>query len=221
VSVRAKVETVATGVVMLCALLVTTLFVRRELMPQPDPRAPRPPEYRKEWRGYIGGRKLIGTSGAPITIVEFSDFQCPFCRQFALVIDSLLLKHPNQLQVVFRNFPLTGLHPHAKAAAVAAECAAAAGKFEGYHSALFSHQDSIGVTPWDSIADRVGITGHREFNTCVNTSPVLGALRDDSLAAVKLGVNGTPTVIVNGWLFAGTPSMDQVEAIIAKRGATK
>jgi len=215
-STREYLETAGTCLLFVCALAVTVLFVRRELAPTPDPRAPRPPEFRADWKAYLGGRKTFGQSRAPVTVVEFSDFQCPFCARFARVVDSLSIKYPDRIRVIFRNFPLTGLHPHARSAALAAECAAAEGRFAAYHDVLFLHQDSIGVRSWESIAHSVGISNIASFRGCMQSATAIAALREDSLAGVALGVNGTPTIIVNGWVFAGAPSMRQVEAVMAK-----
>lgn len=110
-------ETAATICLTACALIMTALVARRELWPRSS--APQRTSAVRDWRSYVGGNERIGPADAPVTIVEFSDFQCPFCRRFALVVDSVEARHPNDVQVVFRNFPIAAIHPFARPAALA------------------------------------------------------------------------------------------------------
>jgi protein-disulfide isomerase len=120
------------------------------------------------------------------------------------------------LTVVFRNLPLTRLHPFAHPAAVAAVCAAMQSQFAQYHDFLFRHQDSLGTLKWTRVAAGAGVKDTAEFTRCLVSSDADAILRADSLAADKLQATGTPTVLVNGWRFFGAPSTQQLDSAIAR-----
>jgi protein-disulfide isomerase len=205
-----RLEGIATTVLVACALFVTGLVARRELSAAPDPRAPVAPTHVKDWQRYVSGDERIGAAGARVTIVEFSDFQCPFCRQFTRVLDSVRARYPADVAIVFRNFPLAQLHPYARAAAIAAECAAAQGRFEQYHDFLFRHQDSLGTLSWPKSAKAAGLPDIQRFSTCLADPGPVRALAFDSAAANAIHLVGTPTVLINDLLFAGAPTLAQV-----------
>jgi protein-disulfide isomerase len=210
-------ENVATGVVAVCAVVITILMVHREFAPPANPNEPRPPVEIKDWRAYAVGNERIGATHAPVTVVEFSDFQCPFCARFSRTLERVRSRHPNDIEIVYRNMPLTELHPYARSAAIAAACAAHQGKFAEYYTLLFQHQDSLGRLEWSGLADRAGITDTASFNACLSSDAIAAAIRSDSLAAASLHVNGTPTVIVNRWrLSDGAPAEDILEQLVNK-----
>jgi protein-disulfide isomerase len=215
---RERLEFGATILLTLCALLVTGLFVRRELSSPPDPGAPR---YVEGWEEYAVGDKTIGLRNATAQIVVFSDFECPFCRKMATILDSLTAGYPSQVQVVFRHFPLTSIHPSALPAAIAAECAAEQGQFQQYHDGLFARQDSLSTTSWEATALTAGVPNLEAFRECLASPRAGQRVAADTLAGQKLGVTGTPTIMVNGWLFAGTPSLEQLEPILSGLGLSR
>ena len=145
---------------------------------------------------------IIGPRDAPITMVEYGDFECPFCRQSHLVVKEILDQLGDSLRFVFRHFPLTMAHPHAQSAAEAAEAAGAQGRFWEMHDVLFENQDALqhdelieyaqaaDVNPID-VADDLASDAMRE------------RVRRDFRSGVRSGVNGTPTFFVNGRRFDG------------------
>jgi protein-disulfide isomerase len=209
-------ERIATPLLVSCALVTTVLFVRREFSPKPDPRAPRPPVAVKDWEQYSAGDMRIGRPDAPIRIVEFSDFQCPFCKQMFRELQGIRAKYPDAVMVVYRNFPIPQLHPFARSAAIAAECAASQLRFQDFHDYVFTHQDSIPSFAWTSVAARVGIQDTAAFSRCLIDPATSSRLRDDSIAAVGIDIHGTPTVLVNQWKYSGTPSGAEIEAMVLK-----
>ncbi len=198
-----------------CALAVTGMVARREFFPASITAAPAPTHV-KNWRTYAVGAKRIGPQSAPVTIVEFSDFQCPFCSQFAAMVDSVLARRPADVGLVFRSFPIEQLHPHARSAAIAAECAATFDRFAEYHEFLFSHQDSIGKIPWQDVAVRSGIADTVAFNDCLDSSDAASRLETDIQAARDLDVTGTPTVMINGWRVVGVPTKKMLDELIGR-----
>ena len=202
---------VAVGVLTLCALVTTGLVVRRELSAPPVPSTA--PTHVAEWRDFGRHGQRMGPSGAPVTIVVFSDFQCPYCGVLMERLKELRSAHPTEVAVVYRHFPVEG-HRHAAAAARASECAAAQGRFEPFHDALFAARDSIGVIPWNRFATVAGVRDLGAFQACAGSSVPVAALARDSAAARSLRVSGTPTILINGLRLVGAPPMDSLQAYV-------
>jgi protein-disulfide isomerase len=155
-----------------------------------------------------------GNPSAPVTIVEFSDFECPFCARFASSqIPALRKDYADQVQFVFRHWPLPN-HRFAYPAARAAECAALQGRFWEFHDAVFAAQDSLGLLTFAELAGRAGVPDPDAFNVCNSEAGQVEAIERDNRVAGEIGATGTPTVIVNGWRLKGTPSLEVLDSII-------
>ncbi len=143
-----------------------------------------------------------GPESARVTIVEFSDFQCPFCKKEAPVIDELLARYPNDLRVVYRQLPLTNIHPRAQAAAEASLCAHEQGRFWEYHDRLF---DAPGKFSDDDLARmaREAELDTAKHASCVAERRTRSAVEADMQAAEAAGISGTPAFLVNGILLSG------------------
>lgn len=204
----------ATVVLMLCALVVTGLVLRREL--SPSGAAAEVAEVRTvaDWRRYATSGHRMGPAGAPVTIVEFSDFQCPACRVLAGRLRELRARHPDRVAVLYRHFPLPS-HPFAEPAAQASDCAARQGRFEAFHDALYSRQESIGSTPWTSFAQMANIPDLPSFERCMRGGASPGLARDRA-AGGELGVNATPTLLVNGVVLRGAPTVEALEQLVTR-----
>jgi protein-disulfide isomerase len=213
-STGSRIENAAITILALCALAVTVMMARREFMKPANPAASGPPTEIKNWNSYAVGDMRLGPPYAPITIVEFSDFECPYCGQLFPVLRNVLAKYPNDVRLVYRNFPLEQIHSNARSAALAAECAAFQGRFQQYHSLLFQHQDSLGKIAWTTFATRAGVPDKHAFDSCLKSELAAAKLRADSLAGEALHVRGTPTVIVNRWMLNETPTNDVLERLI-------
>jgi protein-disulfide isomerase len=160
----------------------------------------------------------MGDATAPVQIIEFSDFQCPFCKQFDSTAIAVQLKYPRHVTRIFVHFPLT-IHPFAKAAGQAAECAGAQGRFASMHSRLFALQDSIGKRPWLTYAREAGVPNGQAFMACMTDAKIAARIDSAEALARRLNLPGTPSVFVNGWRIKGGPTpqliSETVEAIIA------
>lgn len=117
---------------------------------------------------------------------------------------------------MYRNYPLAKIHPTARAAAIAAQCAAIAGHFPEYYQYVFSHQDSLASFHWPAVAAQVGIADTLAFNVCLTSPGVLASLRADSLAAVSIQLRGTPTVLINRWRLNEAPTGSVLEYYFQK-----
>lgn len=143
-----------------------------------------------------------GSREARVTIVEFADFGCPYCAEERFVIDAIARKYPNDVQIIYRDFPLTDLHPGAELAAMAGECAQEQGKFWEFHEALFADQ---GVFTLDSLvvtAQDVGLQVS-SYEQCMNGGIYEDEVMQDLADGVQAGVTGTPTFFINGLKVEG------------------
>jgi protein-disulfide isomerase len=162
-----------------------------------------------------------GPSNAPITIVEFSDFQCPYCGRFESVLKTVLAKYPAQIRLVYQNFPLSDVHPNAEKAAEAGVCAQQQGKFWELHDRMFQEQASLGPDALKDKASTLGLNA-QTFNECLDSGRARDSVKSDVRAAGQLAVNSTPTSFVNGRLVVGAVTAENLTAIIEdelRRGA--
>lgn len=151
-----------------------------------------------------------GRPDAPITIYVMSDFQCPFCRDFALTTMPTLEREyitPGKVRFTFVNYPLTNIHQHAVAAAEVAMCAALQGKFWPVHDRLFQRQqqwaEQADASPYLlALADSAGVN-HAQLAECVTTHATRSAVEADAAASIRAGARSTPTFYIEGGLIDG------------------
>ena len=154
----------------------------------------------------------VGPANAPVTIVEFSDFQCPYCRLSVPKIKEILAKYPGKVKVVFRDYPGPN-HPHAQQAAEAAQCAAEQGKFWEYHDSLFDRQAPGTGWNYTELAKEIGLN-QDPFATCLNTGRYREEVTKDLHDGLKLGVTSTPTFFINGRPLVGAQPFAEFQAVI-------
>ncbi len=157
----------------------------------------------------------IGPDDAPITIVEFSDYQCPFCRRWhEQVYEPLLAAYPGKIRLVYRHLPLTSIHPDALSAAEAAMCAGDQDAYWQYHEKLFS-SESLGNTTYLQYAQDLGLNLNA-FEACLNDHTHQQAIQADSDFAINLGIRSTPTFFINGLAVVGAQPLDVFKQVIDK-----
>jgi len=157
--------------------------------------------------------QVTGNKNAKVTLVEFSDFQCPFCQSFKSVIDQVLKDYKDKVKVVYKHYPLTTIHPMAQKAAEAAECAADQGKFWEMHDKLFANQSTLSVDNFKAWAKELGLK-ESTFNSCLDGGKKSDKIAADQQYGDSIGVSGTPTSYVNGNIVAGAQSYDYVKNLI-------
>ncbi len=160
----------------------------------------------------IAGRPSLGPSNAPVKMVEFADFQCPFCGRAEPTVNQILKTYGNKVELIYVNFPLP-IHPYAFQAAEAAECAMRQGKFWPYHNALFANQSKLDVKDLKALAGKVGLNS-KEFDTCFDEGKSKQAVERDVQEGQKLGVTGTPSFFINGRLLVGAQPFGAFKKII-------
>jgi len=157
----------------------------------------------------------IGPDNAPITIVEFSDYQCPFCRRWHdEVYEPLLSAYPGQIKLVYRNLPLTSIHPDAMAAAEAAMCAGEQDAYWQYHEKLFS-SESLGSQIYIRYAQELSLNMD-SFQACLDDHKYKESIEQDSGFAIDLGIQSTPTFFINGLAIVGAQPLDVFQQVIDK-----
>lgn len=156
-----------------------------------------------------------GPSGAVVTIVEFADFQCPYCKQAEGTLHTLLADHPQDVRLVFRNLPLTPMHPNAEIAAAAGICAGRLGKFWEMHDAMYQDQGALTHDALVETAQRLGLDTDR-FSACLSDRSTREALDSDARAALELGLGSTPYFFINGRPLDGSVPLEKFESIIGE-----
>lgn len=205
---------ILTGIVTSMALVVGSMRIHQQFFQRDSP-PPQPKRLVAEWKTFAVGRR-IGPPKAAVTIVEFADFQCPFCAKAASELAEIRRRHPDDVAIVYRHYPLS-FHPFARAAAQATECAAPSGSFASMYDLLYAEQSSLGVTPWEDYARRAGATDSLAFNRCMaDTMPVRKIIDRDIAAGKELGIIGTPAFLINDRFVSGYAAPGMLTPFVEK-----
>ena len=140
---------------------------------------------------------VLGPGHAPVVVVEYGDFECPNCKQAAPAVKMLLERFEGNVRFAFRHFPLEEVHPHARQAAEAAECAGAQGRFWEMHELLFAHQTHLDAKHLHGYAEQLGLDLAR-FTAELDDQVYLQRIREHVASGKRSGVRGTPGFFING-----------------------
>lgn len=154
-----------------------------------------------------------GLATAAVTLVQYGDYECPYTRRSTTVVRALQQQCGDQLRFVFRNFPLTEIHPHALSAALAAEAAAIQGKFWQMHDSIFHHQHTLEDADLARLAEAVGLE-MQQYVRDLTEPRSLARIEGDMESGVRSGVQGTPTFFINGVLYLGSWEQDVLLAAL-------
>lgn len=155
----------------------------------------------------------IGPKNAPVEIIEFSDFQCPFCARAAPTVNQIVAEYGDQVSIVYRDFPLDSIHPMATPAAIAAECVREQGGDESYfdyHDKIFANQGSLSDASLKTWAKDLGY----DIDNCLDSQKYLDEVRKDLADAQAAGGRGTPYFVINGKPLSGAQPFDAFKQII-------
>jgi len=141
---------------------------------------------------------VLGIDGAPVTLVEYGDYECPYCGQAYPIIKNIQKHLGDKLRLVFRNFPITQVHPHAEHAAEAAEAAGAQNKFWEMHDSLYEHQQELSDGHLIRHVSAIGGIDVARFENEMSNHIHTGRVHEDFMSGIRSGVNGTPTFYING-----------------------
>ena len=168
----------------------------------------------------IGNSPTKGAAEQNIVLIEFSDFQCPYCAQAHATIDEFMAKYGDIVTLTYKHLPLTSIHPEALPAAKAAQAAGEQGKFWEYHSALFERQAELGEELYVTIAEELGLD-REKFDRDRQSSAVETAISQDLKLAEDLDLKGTPVFFLNEETLTGALELSELEAALERVSAAK
>ncbi len=212
-------DSFATGALVVAAVAVAVALLHREFGGS-APRNPlqdseRPPEYVKEWDEMLRVAVPVYSPGAKVKLVEFADLECPACRLFYQQTKGLRRRFGADFGVYLVHFPLPQ-HRFAKPAARAAECAERFGRFGALHDLLYEKQDSLGLKSWASFAAAAGVKDTVQFARCAADTAAVPRIAAGLALGKKVGVRGTPTIVLNGWRYWSIPDSTELEHVITE-----
>ena len=170
-----------------------------------------PPVYRAEVP--FTGAPFRGTEKAPVTVVKFEDFQCPYCKTVQPTFNDLLKRYDGKLRIVHKDLPLEAIHPQARQSAEAARCAGEQGKFWEYHDKLYSYSPKLNAEELKSYAKEVGLDV-ASFDQCFTSGKYRAAVQKDLNDGAQLGLTGTPAFFINGREISGAQPLEAFAGII-------
>jgi protein-disulfide isomerase len=157
--------------------------------------------------------RVRGNPKAKVMIVEFSDFQCPYCGQVEGTLKSVLAKHQDTVALAFRDYPLSQIHPLAQGAAEASRCAGEQGKFWEYHDLLFGDQAGLDRNGLIAKAAKLQLDA-KQFDACISSEKYKAKIQQDNQEGVRAGVSGTPGFFINGVFLNGAQPESAFEKAI-------
>lgn len=163
----------------------------------------------------IGESPVTGATQQKIVLIEFSDFQCPYCANAHQTLKQFMARHQDEVTLVYKHYPLASIHPEAIPAAKAAWAANKQGKFWQYQDALFAQQDKLGEKLYVALAKKLKLD-LSEFNQQRNSQEVSAVIEKDQQIAEKLGIEGTPFFFINGETFAGAVPLSEMESVLSR-----
>jgi protein-disulfide isomerase len=213
---KLKWDGVLTATLVVCAVITTGVLLHREFatpLPAPGQSPVQRPVLVRDWKAHLTKGVLLGSSGAPVQLIEFADFECPFCGDFHKKLKALRDRYPNKVSLVYMHFPLPG-HRFALPAARVAECASEQGRFEAMYDQLFDGQESFGLKPWAEYATAADVPDLTAFDVCIKRTGPVSRIEEDTQLGKKLDIRATPTLIVNGWMLGQPPTAEELDAMV-------
>ncbi len=165
------------------------------------------PDPEKVYKVNIAGSPFRGPADAKVTLVEFSDFQCPYCSRVTPTLNAIREQYEDDVKIVFKHLPLTRIHPKAPLAHAASEAAHAQGKFWEMHDLIFANQRDLEEETFIGYAEELGLDVER-FKQDMKSPLIRKRVDADAAEAARLSINGTPGFMVNGRFFAGAKNLD-------------
>jgi len=159
------------------------------------------------------GAQVRGARSAPVTLVEFSDFHCPYCRQVQPILLQILQKYGTRVRLVYKDMPIDGLHPQARSVAEAARCAADQGRFWEFHDKVYANPPDGSAVRLQDYASQVGLDGQR-FEDCRSSRKHQRDVQRDVQEGADLGITGTPAFFINGRFLSGAQPLETFTRMI-------
>jgi protein-disulfide isomerase len=210
---RELLPNIFTGILVICAVIVTTLTVHQYLSNKSS--ASQSSRHIDGWERLLVGRVAsLGGDSAKVKIIEFSDYQCPYCRELEKNLRELVSQSGVDVSIVRYDYPLTQIHIYAYKAAVASRCAERQGVYEPYQSELFSAD--LAVADWVGLAQKAGVPDISKFSDCVNKNQTASLIDADIKSADQFGIKQTPTLVINGNVVPGMESVQSLKNLVSR-----
>ena len=168
----------------------------------------------------LDGAPIKGRADAPVTIVKFEDFHCPFCKEAQHTLAQLLTKYPDRVKLAHKDFPIDELHPAARTGHVAARCAAEQGKFWSFHDLLFANGPKAAPADLRNYAHAAGVD-IASFEQCLASGRFVAAVEKDVADGKRAGVTGTPAFYINGRMLSGAQPVEAFVKVIEEELAPR
>ena len=159
---------------------------------------------------------IRGNLEAPVKIIEFSDYQCPYCQRFHVTMQQVMAEYGDDVVWIYKHFPLSSIHPNAESAAIASECVAEQAGNDGFWQftdAMFAYQSQLGSALYLQVAEQIGVDIN-QFNDCVSSGKYSGKIQADLTLGGQNGVDGTPGNFINGLSVKGAYPFESIKQII-------
>jgi len=203
---------VLTGILVVCALIVTGLLVHRELNAADSGETAT--QMVERWPSLVDASTSRTGTSAPVTIVKITDYECPFCAKLHGTLAELRKEYAGQIEIRYLHYPLAS-HEQARPAARAAECAAQQGRVAPFHDLLFSQSD-LKTVSWSTLATQSGVPDIGAFETCVDDGATEADVADHMALVEEMGVRAVPQTIIEGEMIGGYVPVSELRALIDK-----
>lgn len=165
------------------------------------------------WSALSSSTNLIGGDSTNIVLVEFGDFECPYCRRLRADLEEFATMHPT-MGIAYRHLPLRRIHPTAESAALAAICAGSQGRFKAMHDYLYSQEEWLEAADWVRAANVVGVTDVEEFESCLDSEQARAQIAEDEALAELLGLSGTPSFAFRFGVHRGVVTREELARMV-------
>ena len=218
VSKNSNWDTLLTTMLVVCALVTTGLVLYRQLfvgsMGPVSPVFPRA-VFISDWRSQLAKGVTIGSLNARVKLIEFSDFDCPYCAGLHASLKPIMERYPGEISLSYIYFPIP-IHRFAIYAARVAECANDQGHFSAMHDLLLEKQNLFGIKPWSEFAAEAGVPDIQSFESCIQRNDPMPRIVEGRKIGEQLDIKGTPTLLVNGWKLSHPPSSEELEQMVKR-----
>lgn len=210
-STRDRIYTIGTALLVGLAVIIGGMAIDQEFFEEPDMTSGL--QYVEGWENITTGSFIEGNEEAPITILKFYDYQCPYCKQINSELEHLLEKYPDIIKIQYVHNPLAN-HEYAYPAARASECARKQQMFKPFHHVLFNYQSELGTLSLINAAEKAGIHDLEKFSSCVENNLTAEIVNENLALSEELNIVAIPTLIINGWIIEGAAPFEYLDGMI-------
>lgn len=208
-------QNIVTGVLLICAAMVAVSMAHREFFPLVRDGGVLTGQHVGNWKELAVSRApAIGSADSPVTILDFSDYECPYCKSLEGKLRALAAQQPGVIKVVRYEFPLVRVHPNAYEAALAGKCAAKQGVVGAFQKEVYQQSAELGVFDWRDLAATIKIPDLDAFTSCVARKALAGEVNADLALGQRLGFTSTPMLVINGDVVSGDQSEEVLSALV-------